>query len=50
LYISLPVGSKEAVIGASRQPAAGGRHRVKRLFYNGRIALSDFSFFPADVS
>ncbi|EBA49076.1 hypothetical protein BURPS305_4850 [Burkholderia pseudomallei 305] len=41
----LAVGSEEAV--STDADPAPGRHRVRRLFYNGGIALSDFSF-PAD--
>jgi rhodanese-related sulfurtransferase len=40
----LPVGSEEAV-KRCEAPAEERRHRVRRLFYNGRIALSDFSLF-----
>ncbi|MDR6407921.1 UNVERIFIED_ORG: hypothetical protein ABIC62_000928 [Burkholderia sp. 1595] len=40
----LPVGSKEAV-KRGELAREERRHRVRRLFYNGRIALFDFSLF-----
>ncbi|MFL9927771.1 hypothetical protein P0D88_00510 [Paraburkholderia sp. RL18-103-BIB-C] len=40
----LPVGSEEAV-KRSEVPLEERRHRVRRLFYNGSIALFDFSLF-----
>ncbi|MFM0344056.1 hypothetical protein [Paraburkholderia sp. RL17-347-BIC-D] len=40
----LPVGSEEAVKRRGG-PLEERRHRVRWLFYNGWIALSDFSLF-----
>ncbi len=44
LCMRLPVGSKEAV-KRCEGPLEERRHRVRRLFYNGWIALFDFSLF-----